>query len=109
MVANGNGIYYVPSALYADRTNFQFRLKIWQGTAYNSYDAAAATHTVKVADSGWFLAGGMAVGLGFVTDSTFSNMPSLVLQPSPVPEPSTIVLVTTGLVGLLAYAWRRRT
>jgi hypothetical protein len=27
---------------------------------------------------------------------------------SPVPEPSTIMLLTTGLVGLLAYAWRKR-
>ena len=25
-----------------------------------------------------------------------------------VPEPSTIVLLATGIVGLLAYAWRRR-
>jgi hypothetical protein len=27
---------------------------------------------------------------------------------SPVPEPSTIMLLTTGLVSLLAYAWRKR-
>jgi hypothetical protein len=28
---------------------------------------------------------------------------------APVPEPSTFVLLTMGAVGLLAYAWRRRT
>jgi hypothetical protein len=28
--------------------------------------------------------------------------------PPPVPEPSTIVLLATGLLGLLAYAWRKR-
>ena len=27
---------------------------------------------------------------------------------SAVPEPSALVLVVTGLLGLLAYAWRRR-
>jgi hypothetical protein len=27
---------------------------------------------------------------------------------APAPEPSAIVLVATGLIGLLAYAWRKR-
>jgi hypothetical protein len=30
------------------------------------------------------------------------------LTPDPVPEPSTVVFLTTGLLGLLAYAWRKR-
>jgi hypothetical protein len=30
------------------------------------------------------------------------------LTPDPSPEPGTLVLLTTGLIGLLAYAWRRR-
>jgi hypothetical protein len=85
MVANGNGMYYVPTADFADSTNFQFRLKIWQGTTYNSYDAAAATHSVDVADSGWFKAGSMASGIAFPTWGTFQYMPSLVLQPTAAP------------------------
>ncbi len=28
--------------------------------------------------------------------------------PNPIPEPSAIALLTTGLLGLLAYAWRKR-
>lgn len=30
------------------------------------------------------------------------------LNPSSVPEPSSVVLIGTGLLGLLAYAWRKR-
>jgi hypothetical protein len=102
----GSGEFYVPTADFADPSNFQLRLKIWLGNQ-NSYSAAAGAGD-KVADSGWFAAGPMASGLMPPDWSTFVHMPSLVLQPTPAPEPSTIVLVTTGLVGLLAYAWRRR-
>jgi hypothetical protein len=41
--------------------------------------------------------GGMAGGLD-----------SILLTSSAVPEPTTFALLTTGLFGLLAYAWRRR-
>ena len=29
-------------------------------------------------------------------------------EPFTVPEPSTLALFATGLIGLLAYAWRKR-
>ena len=32
----------------------------------------------------------------------------ITLDISSVPEPSAIALLATGLVGLLAYAWRKR-
>jgi len=32
----------------------------------------------------------------------------VVIDPAPIPEPSTMALLATGLVGLLAYAWRKR-
>ena len=31
-----------------------------------------------------------------------------VVQGTPIPEPSTLILLTIGAVGLLAYSWRRR-
>jgi hypothetical protein len=34
--------------------------------------------------------------------------PTLMVTTAPVPEPSTIVLLTLGLLGLLAYGWRKR-
>ena len=35
-------------------------------------------------------------------------MPAMVLQMQSTPEPLTVVLLATGLIGLLAYAWRKR-
>ena len=32
----------------------------------------------------------------------------VLLQPVPVPEPSTLLLAASGLIGLLVYAWRKR-
>jgi hypothetical protein len=101
------GEFYLPTALNAPRTGFRLDLKIWLGN-YNSFADAQAAGAYG-ADSGWFTPADLAIGIAFPTNGTFKNMPSLVLQPlTPTPEPSTIVLVMTGLVGLLAYAWRRR-
>ena len=34
--------------------------------------------------------------------------PAMILTVAPTPEPSTLLLAGTGLLGLLAYAWRKR-
>ena len=43
---------------------------------------------------------------GSATNGTVTH--GFLLTLAPVPEPSTLLLVVSGLVGLLAYAWRRR-
>ena len=102
---NGSGEYYVPET--AGLANFQFDLKMWYGN-YSTFSAAQSAGAIG-ADTGWFKAGSMASGISLPNDSTFEYMPSVVLQPLvATPEPSTIVLVATGLFGLLAYAWRKR-
>jgi hypothetical protein len=103
--AQGGGQYWVPET--TGLANFQLDLKMWYGT-YNSFSAAQAARAIG-ADTGWFQSGPMASGIGLPGQTTFEYMPSVVLQPLvPSPEPSTIVLVATGLLGLLAYAWRKR-
>jgi hypothetical protein len=76
-----------------------FQLLAWTGN-YSSYDAAKAA--------------GQYVGkstvfeniAGSVGTSELDNMPAVIL--TKVPEPSTLLLMATGLFGLLAYAWRKR-
>jgi hypothetical protein len=41
-------------------------------------------------------------------DASHGFAPRLVLTTTPVPEPATAALLATGLIGLLAYAWRKR-
>ena len=78
-----------------------FVLRAWTGD-FTSYAAAVA--------------GGALVGttpvfvnnaqLGLMPTPDLAQMPALILKP--VPEPSTLLLAGAGLLGLLAYAWRKR-
>ena len=43
-----------------------------------------------------------------VNSSSHVVLDNVALVQSPVPEPSTLVLVVSALLGLLAYAWRKR-
>ena len=53
---------------------------------------------------------GMRVNSSYESGSTYFNYQIAEMQFSTaaIPEPSTIMLIVTGLVGLLAYAWRKR-
>jgi hypothetical protein len=44
----------------------------------------------------------------FLSRNSSSNCPTLEFTLQQVPEPSVMVILMTGLVGLLAYAWRKR-
>jgi hypothetical protein len=83
---------------------------------------AGALHAAPGADTGFtddlFVSGGPVAGVQavkIVYTSNFGSDPYYGLNevrfdagtPS-APEPGTIVLLTTGLFGLLAYAWRKR-
>lgn len=42
------------------------------------------------------------------SDGSYSGLSEVRFMGTPTPEPSTVVLATTALIGLLAYAWRKR-
>jgi len=44
----------------------------------------------------------------WVVDNVVTDATGIVQLPSPTPEPSTLVSLATGMLGLLAYAWQRR-
>jgi hypothetical protein len=51
---------------------------------------------------------GCIVGIGISTISGSGNTDVFLLTPVATPEPSTLLLAISGLIGLLAYAWRKR-
>jgi hypothetical protein len=80
---------------------------------------AGALHAAPGADTGFtddlFVPGGPVAGVQavkIVYTSNFGSDPYYGLNEvrfaAATPEPGTIVLLTTGLIGLLAYAWRKR-
>ena len=69
----------------------------FRGTSI-SFDGSARTLTVRT-----------SLGNGFFGTSTLRNLPSSIpLVASPVPEPSTVLLFMTGLLGLAGYRWHHR-
>jgi hypothetical protein len=106
---SGAGQYYLPNSYLLSMSTMQFELEVWSG-ASTTY--AGDTNTADwVAQSGPFTPDNLAqVGsIDFPQENCFDKMPNLILQhPVATPEPSTILLMASGLVGLLAYAWRRR-
>jgi hypothetical protein len=91
------------------------RLQIWVNPT-DTETAALVSSQLYIDDSkdlGWTTPGSVSIrdwsvpaGQGLVDDvkvgSTWADVGSV------IPEPSTLVLVATGVVSLLAYAWRKR-
>lgn len=77
----------------------------WQTYSFDftatAADAASSTYEVS------FLSGyGLEIGYAGATGGSTFGVDSVTL--TAVPEPSTFSLLTASLVGLLAYAWRKR-
>ena len=55
---------------------------------------------------------GHVLGVQFNFAQTGANLQlflgGVTITATPTPEPSTAILLVIGLIGLLAYAWRRR-
>jgi hypothetical protein len=84
----------------------QWKLDYTEGTANITLTVDGNSSTLPINASG---------ALSLSNISIFSDMGSgcyldavSVTNVTPVPEPSTLVLLTGGLLGLLAYAWRKR-
>jgi hypothetical protein len=91
----------VPDGIYPTE------IRAWTGS-YSTYAAALAAATAHVPGA---YVGKVDFNTHYANSLAFPNgmeaMPALVLS-QPVPEPSTLLLMAAGLLGLLAYAWRKR-
>jgi hypothetical protein len=125
---NGGG---VPGNLHAFVEQYP---GTWLGDANSGLDGngddGAIDLNALIDNTGWVLEGARAVVIaGNIPDANDVNhsgedwivgwgtydgvehgflLTPSVYTPVPTPEPSTLLLVATGLLGLLAYAWRKR-
>ncbi len=81
-----------------------FQLRAWTGD-FTSYSAAVAGGALVGTTPVFY----NPVGYGISPPSDLVDMPALILSPAPTPEPSTLLLAVAGMLGALAYAWRKRT
>jgi hypothetical protein len=132
----GNNLCQVLTATLAANTKYTLTMDAGAGLpwafgnadftlGYGNYsvvtDLAPATSSeVAPAQGYWspwqktFVTGANPDGLGQTLridvggGGTFAFVDNIRLDAAPVPEPATLTIVCTGLIGLLCYAWRKR-
>jgi hypothetical protein len=80
-----------------------FREQNWLNVAADKTYVSYSVSAVYSGPTGQYL----TVEVGAATDGWWS-VDNVQLSSAVVPEPSAIVLVASGLIGLLCYAWRKR-
>jgi hypothetical protein len=92
-------IFYIDgtgtSQLLGSMTAYPDAKQTWQ--QYTLSNVAATSGSV-----------GYNVAIGFKSLESWSTIDDVALSYTGIPEPAVSVLLATGLMGLLAYAWRRR-
>ena len=94
------------------------RAFIWTPTVLNGTTTTGTfqdmnTVFASLIPSGWTLSEALGIDnngdiVGYMTNNSNAAITNGFLITASVPEPSSLLLVAVGLVGLLAYAWRKR-
>ena len=94
------------------------RAFIWTPTVLNGTTTTGTFQDMNtvfagIVPSGWTLSQALGIDnngdiVGYMTNNANTAITNGFLITASVPEPSSLLLVASGVVGLLAYAWRKR-
>jgi hypothetical protein len=89
-----------------DGATFSDQVKVWRNGTLATLDDYGMDTPAAAFVSSPLVLGALSNG----TSAFFGNIAGVTIEslPQTIPEPSTLVLFSTGLIGLTAYAWRKR-